>query len=283
MNGVDRASATHGEQATFTVDPEPFRVKGPVSLVRIPGRAGEDHDKAAAKEAVKGLTARMAQLQEILHASRSHAVLIVLQAMDAAGKDSTIRRCFGALNPQRCTTASFKQPTGREKRHDFLWRVHRKIPGRGTIGIFNRSHYEDVLVARVDGLVSRETWEKRYEHINRFERLLADESTVILKFYLHVSKDYQKRRLLRRLRRPDKRWKFNAADLEERKRWDDYMRAYEDLFSRCAAEWAPWYIIPSERRWYRDALICTVVTRTLERLNLRLPEPDIDPSSFDLH
>lgn len=263
---------------------EDFRVEPgtAVHLDRIASCVGEKEKKAEAKEETVRLQQRMLELQELLYAEGSRAVLIVLQAMDAAGKDSAIRRCFGPLNPHRCSTTSFKQPTESERAQDFLWRIHQHVPRRGTIAIFNRSHYEDILVPRVKMGMRRGQRERRYGHIVDFERLLVDEGTVILKFYLHVSKDYQRERLLRRLHRDDKRWKFQPGDLEERKWWDKYMATYQEIFQHCSTERAPWYIVPSERRWYRDLVIVTALASTLESMDLQLPVPSFDYRDSDI-
>jgi PPK2 family polyphosphate:nucleotide phosphotransferase len=226
------------------------------------------------------LLRRMQELQEILFAEGRHSLLIVLQAMDAAGKDSTIRHVFGPLNPQGCRVTGFKVPSEAERARDYLWRVHQETPGRGEIRVFNRSHYEDVLIVRVKNLVEEERWRRRYRHINEFERLLAEEGTTIRKFYLHISPEYQKERLQRRLDRPDKRWKFNPADLKERELWPEYRRAFEEALSKCSRPHAPWYVVPAERRWFRDLLVAQVVVETLTGLDLRYPEPDFDPESI---
>ena len=196
--------------------------------------------------------------------------------MDAGGKDGTIRSIMSGVNPQGVQVTSFKKPTAEELSHDFLWRIHRAVPPLGMIGIFNRSHYEDVLVVRVHNLVARSVWEKRYDQINDFERLLADNGVTILKFYLHISKDEQKKRLEARLDQPHKRWKFNPADLAERARWDDYMQAFETAFNQCSTESAPWYIVPANKKWYRNLVISQQIVETLAGLNLKYPEPAAD-------
>ena len=220
----------------------------------------------------------LSQLQELLYAEHKRKVLIVLQGIDTSGKDSTIRHVFGDVNPQGTKVANFKVPTEKELDHDYLWRVHPHTPGKGEIVIFNRSHYEDVLVVRVHGLVPEKVWKRRYDHINAFERLLADEGTTILKFFLNVSKEEQARRFLARLDRPEKRWKFNPGDLEEREYWDDYTKAYEEMLSRTSTDWAPWYVIPSDRKWYRNLVVASVIVKTLKNLEMQFPEevPEID-------
>lgn len=232
------------------------------------------------KQAAKGILAknieRLAKLQEVLYAEGKHALLIVLQAMDAGGKDGTIRSIMSGVNPQGVSVTSFKAPTAAELAHDFLWRVHEPVPLRGMIGIFNRSHYEDVLVVRVKNLVPKAIWQPRYEHINNFEQLLADSGVTILKFYLHITKEEQKKRLQARLDQPEKRWKFNPADLGERERWDDYMQAFEDVFEKCSTKAAPWYIVPANKKWYRNVVISETIIKTLESLDMKFPEPAAD-------
>jgi PPK2 family polyphosphate:nucleotide phosphotransferase len=238
--------------------------------------------KAAGRERLVELTARLEALQELLFAEHKHKVLIVLQAMDTGGKDGVIRRVFDGVNPQGVRVAAFKAPTPEELDHDFLWRIHRQTPRRGEIVIFNRSHYEDVLVVRVHSLVPEAVWSKRYRHINAFERMLADEGTVILKFFLHIDAEEQKKRLQARLDEPEKRWKFNPDDLKERALWPEYMRAYEEVLSRTSTAWAPWYIIPANRKWYRDLVVSTIITERLAALNMGFPEPTFDPAAITI-
>lgn len=234
--------------------------------------------KSDARELLKANLVRMAELQEMLYAQRKHSLLIVLQAMDAGGKDSTIRHVMDGFNPQGCHVHSFGVPTPKELAHDFLWRIHPHAPQRGQVSIFNRSHYEDVLVVRVNELVPKQVWQARYEHINAFERLLADSGVTIVKFFLYISKAEQKERFEDRLNRKDKQWKFNPGDLDTRARWDDYMRAFEDAISKCSTPWAPWYIVPANRKWYRNLVVSTILVEALESLNLSYPAPvkDID-------
>jgi len=229
--------------------------------------------KAEANELLARNRERLAALQEVLYAEGKHAVLIVLQAMDAGGKDGTIRSIMSGVNPQGVWVTSFKAPTPIELAHDFLWRVHHAVPPRGMIGIFNRSHYEDVLIARVKNLVPKKVWQTRYEQINNFEQLLVDNGVTILKFYLHISKEEQKERLQARLDKSNKRWKFNPADLKERARWDDYMQAFEDVFEKCSTKAAPWYIVPANNKWYRNMVISETIVKTLESLDMKYPEP----------
>jgi len=200
--------------------------------------------------------------------------------MDTSGKDSVIRHVFEGVNPQGVRVAGFKKPTPQELDHDFLWRVHQQAPGRGEVVIFNCSHYEDVLVVRVHQMAPEEVWSKRYDHINDFERLLADEGTIILKFLLYIDPEEQKDRLQSRLDEPNKHWKFNRTDLEGRKLWPEYIKAYEDAISMTSTKWAPWYIIPANRKWYRNLVVGTIIVETLEGLNMRYPEPGFDPAEI---
>jgi PPK2 family polyphosphate:nucleotide phosphotransferase len=213
-------------------------------------------------------------LQELLYAEQKHRVLVVLQAMDTGGKDGVIRHVFEGVNPQGVNVASFKVPTLEEQAHDFLWRAHKATPSLGEMVIFNRSHYEDVLVVRVHGYVTEKIWKKRYDQINEFERLLTESGTTILKFFLNIDKDEQKKRLQARLDDPTKIWKFRLGDLEDRKLWDDYMQAYEDALNKTSTEYAPWYVVPSNRKWYRDLVISTVLVETLKGLKMQFPAPE---------
>jgi PPK2 family polyphosphate:nucleotide phosphotransferase len=238
-------------------------------------KSEDELERLSAKE-----SARIAALQPVLYADASHALLIVLQGRDASGKDGTIRKVFSAVNPQGCTVSSFKQPTELELRHDFLWRVHNQIPPRGMIGIFNRSHYEDILVPRVHGLFPKKVWSKRYDQINDFERMLADNGVVQLKFMLHISRKEQKARFEERIADDTKNWKFRIGDLDDRKRWDDYTRAYRDILERTSTDWAPWYVVPADDNDVRNYLIARCIADTLESLDLEYPAPD--PSLADL-
>jgi PPK2 family polyphosphate:nucleotide phosphotransferase len=229
--------------------------------------------KGETKAELRRNTERLRELQAVLWAEGKHALLIVLQAMDAGGKDGTIRHVFGAVNPQGCQVTGFKVPSKEELAHDYLWRIHKATPKRGYMGIFNRSHYEDVLVVRVRNLVPEEVWQQRYEQINHFEKHLADNGTTILKFFLHISKEEQKERFEARLQDPGKNWKFSMGDVEDRAYWDDYMRAFEVALSRCSTPWAPWYIIPANRKWYRNLAVSRIILETLEKLDMRYPPP----------
>jgi PPK2 family polyphosphate:nucleotide phosphotransferase len=202
--------------------------------------------------------------------------------MDTGGKDGVIRTVFDGMNPSGVRVASFKVPTEQELSHDFLWRIHQQTPRKGEIAIFNRSHYEDVLVVRVHNLVSKDIWEKRFEHINNFERLLTDEGTTIIKFFLHISKDEQKERLQERLDIPEKQWKFSSGDLKERMLWEEYIKAFEDVLEKTSTKRAPWYIIPANRNWYRNWLISSILVEELKSLKMKYPEPEEDLSKIKI-
>jgi PPK2 family polyphosphate:nucleotide phosphotransferase len=232
--------------------------------------------KTEGKAQLPKLNEELETLQELLYAEGKHKLLIVLQAMDTGGKDGTIRHVFEGVNPQGVKVASFKVPTEEELAHDYLWRIHKHTPGKGEIVIFNRSHYEDVLVVRVHDLVPEEIWSKRYEHIRAFEKTLADEGTTILKFYLHIDKEEQKDRLQARLDEPNKNWKFSRGDLDERKLWDHYLAAFEEALEKTSTETAPWYVIPANRKWYRNLVISTIIIEKLKSLNMAYPEPEDD-------
>lgn len=247
---------------------------------RDPKESGQYGDREEVAQRLAELQQELTQLQELLYAENKHSLLIVLQAMDTGGKDGTIKHVMGIVNPQGCEVTSFKVPSPEESERDFLWRIHKATPARGNIGIFNRSHYEDVLVVRVHQLVPEKTWRARYAQINDFEKMLTANGTVILKLFLHISKDEQKKRLLERLEDPAKRWKFSEADVRERRYWDDYVRAYEDVFEECSTEWAPWYIISADRKWYRNLVVAEIVVNTLRSLNMKFPEPKVDVSSI---
>ncbi len=263
---------------------ELYRVK-PGTTVDLSQWPPDDHsafsgDKADGQKLLEKLNGKLEALQELLYAEGRRKLLIVLQAMDTGGKDGVIRSVFDGVNPQGVRVAAFKAPTANELAHDYLWRVHAQAPANGEMVIFNRSHYEDVLVVRVHHLVPDEVWSRRYEQINHFEKQLAEEGTVILKFFLHISKEEQKERLQARLDDPEKRWKFNVGDLGERARWGEYRRAYEDALSQTSTPWAPWYIVPADRKWYRDLVIGSVVVETLQALDMQYPATDVDPEKI---
>jgi len=234
-----------------------------------------DDGKAAAKTETEKLIARVSRLQERLYANGSRALLIVLQGMDTSGKDGTIRSVMSSVNPQGCKVVSFKSPSSKELAHDFLWRVHQEVPAKGYIGIFNRSHYEDVLITRVHGWVSEKVVKCRFDQIKEFESLLVENGTAILKFFLHISKGEQKERLEERIHDPEKRWKWNSGDLEERKLWVKYMEAFEDVISATSTDYAPWYIVPANRKWYRNLVVADRVVDALGAMKLKtLSEPE---------
>jgi PPK2 family polyphosphate:nucleotide phosphotransferase len=239
---------------------------------------GLDKDKALAELAK--LHERLIELQELLYADARHALLAVFQAMDGGGKDGTIGHVLGGVNPQGTRVASFKAPNAVELAHDFLWRIHQNLPRKGYLGVFNRSHYEDVLIVRVKNLAPPEVWQARYEQINAFERMLHAEGTRVVKFYLHISKRYQKETLQERLDDPTKQWKLSPDDVRERARWDDYQKAYEAALSECSTEHSPWYIVPAEHHWFRNLLVTKVLVESLEALDLKYPKPTYDPAKI---
>lgn len=242
--------------------------------------SGGYKDKEEGLKAASENVQKIAPLQERLYAEAKRSLLVVLQAMDTGGKDGTIEFVFSGVDPQGCQVTSFKAPTSTELSHDYLWRVHQNCPARGMIGIFNRSHYEDVLVPHVKGWITPAHTKKRFEHINAFERMLVDEGTTILKFMLHISKDEQKERLLARQQDKNKHWKFNPSDLDARKDWDKYMDVYEELIDVCSTEHAPWYIVPADRKWYRNIVVSEIIVKALEEMNPKFPKVEIDPRKF---
>jgi PPK2 family polyphosphate:nucleotide phosphotransferase len=245
-----------------------------------PDDTGDLNSKSKADKLLEQHREKLSTLQDLMYAEAKHSLLVVLQAMDAAGKDGTIRHIFTGVNPQGCQVTSFKKPSLEELKHDFLWRVHRATPARGMIGIFNRSHYEDVLVVRVHGNLSKNELKDRFQAINHFEDLLVENGTTILKFFLHISKDEQRDRLQARLDDPQKYWKVNPEDLKEREYWDDYMDAYEDVFRHCSRKHAPWYIIPANKKWYRNVAISEVIIEALNELEMKYPKPNFDVSKM---
>jgi PPK2 family polyphosphate:nucleotide phosphotransferase len=234
---------------------------------------GSFKDKDDAKPATKKNVAALRELQEVLYAEAERALLVVVQAMDTGGKDGAIKHVFHGVDPQGCRVTSFKVPTHLERAQDALWRHHLACPPKGIIGIHNRSHYETVLVERVKEIAPKTVWSKRYDHINAFERTLSDEGTTILKFFLHISKDEQKRRLEARLEDPHKNWKFNPQDLAERELWDHYQQAYEDALNHCSTEHAPWYVIPADKKWFRNWAVSDLIVKTLKELKPKYPSP----------
>ncbi len=236
--------------------------------------------KEEGKAEVLKLNQKLSDLQELLYAGQKHRLLVVIQAMDTGGKDGTIRAVFEGVNPQGVRVANFKAPSPVELAHDYLWRVHAQVPARGELVVFNRSHYEDVLVVRVHNLVPPEVWKKRYDQINEFERLLTEEGTTILKFYLHIDPDEQKKRLIERIEDPKKQWKFNPGDLEERKLWGQYMAAFEEMLEKTSTRDAPWYVIPADDNWYRNLAVASIIVKTLEDLKMKYPQPVEDIAQY---
>jgi len=258
------------------MDMDQFRVE-PGQRVKLPKWPTTAVDGAPSKEDAKiqtdELAARLLDLQQVLYARANHKLLVVLQGMDTSGKDGTIKHVFKMINPLGVRVANFKRPNNVELAHDYLWRVHHNAPANGDIAIFNRSHYEDVLVVRVHDLVPKNVWRRRYAHIRNWEQMLVDEDTIVRKFFLHISPDEQKARLQERLDNPAKHWKFEHGDIEERMYWDEYTAAYQDALSETSTEGAPWYVVPSDQKWFRNLVISTVLVETLESLNLSYPEP----------
>ena len=235
-----------------------------------------NEDKKDVAEKIARLSEKMSHLQQQLFAERKRSLLICLQALDAGGKDGVIKHVIGSMNPDGCRVANFKEPSQGELAHDFLWRIEAQTPKKGEVAIFNRSHYEDVLIVRVHNLVPREIWSKRFDAINDFERRHIENGTRILKFFLHISKEEQLKRFAQRLDDPAKRWKISEADYEEREYWDDYMRAYEDAIARCNTEESPWFVIPADHKWFRDLAISEIIVATMESMKIQVPQPTVD-------
>lgn len=249
---------------------------------RDPGDRLGLEGKEAAAPLVAGLIEELTAAQDRLWAEAARSVLLVLQGMDTSGKDGTIRHVFTGVNPQACRVAAFKVPTVTELAHDYLWRVHAVCPARGEIGIFNRSHYEDLVTVRVLGLEPKDVWGRRYRHVREFERTLADEGTTVVKVFLHISKKEQRERLQERLDDPGKRWKFELGDLETRRRWDELMAAYEEALTETSTEWAPWYVVPADHKWVRNVAVARLLVDALKRLDPRLPDPEEDLSGVEV-
>jgi len=271
LGGVDRregGAVTRGPRyPRHRVEPG-----GRLALAEVdPAQTGPYKKKKEVLKELETQRRRISELQERLYAENRQGLLVVLQAMDTGGKDGTIKHVFGGVNPQGCRVSSFKAPNPEEANHDFLWRYHKSAPARGRIGIFNRSHYEDVLVVRVKGLVEEGVWRERYALINAFERNLTRNGIAVLKFFLHISKDEQKRRLEARLANPDKRWKFSKNDIKERAFWDDYQAAFEDAINECSTEHAPWHVVPANKKWYRNLVVARTIADTLEAMDPRFP------------
>ena len=240
-----------------------------------PGATPLIDDREEAKKENPEVQKRLAELQELLFADHRYKLLVILQGMDTSGKDGTVRHVMSGFNPQSVRVVSFKKPTQEELDHDFLWRVHPKMPGCGEVTVFNRSHYEDVLVVRVHGLVPEDVWRKRYDQINEFERMLAENGTTILKFFLNISAEEQRERLQARIDDPKKHWKFQHGDIEERTLWPEYMRAYDDVLEKTSTKWAPWYVVPADRKWYRDFVVGRVIVEAMESLDMKYPVVDL--------
>jgi len=265
--------------SSVRIEPDEYRVtphaKVDLSKWSTSTTDGFDGNKQQGAALLPVLNERLADLQAMLYAESKRKLLIVLQGMDTSGKDGTIKHVFRIINPVGVKVKDFKRPNDVELAHDYLWRVHEHTPRNGRIVIFNRSHYEDVLVVRVNNLVPKTVWEKRFEHIRAFEKMLADEGTTIVKLFLHISKDEQRARLQERLDNPSKHWKFEHGDVAERAHWEDYTKAYEQAISETSTDYAPWYIIPSDRKWYRNLVISQLLINTLEALDMRYPEPAV--------
>ncbi len=260
----------------------PLKVEPPIRLRDFDPDFHAGLDKEATREQTTALCQRLAELQNLLYANADRAVLILLQGMDTSGKDGATKRLLEFVNPLEIEIANFKAPSAEELAHDFLWRVHQRVPRFGHIGVFNRSHYEDVLIVRVMKLQPERVWRARYEQINAFEKHLVENRVIVLKFFLHISKAEQAERLQERLSDKRKNWKFEAADLEMRARWAQFQHAYEDALNRCSTEWAPWHIVPADRKWYRDYVIARTVVAALEKLKLRWPRPRTDLSKIKI-
>lgn len=255
-----------------------FRVnpRDKIRLKDLDPRFRDGQEKKSALQKIEKLQKRMDELQFQLYAENKRSLLICLQAPDAGGKDGVVRHVFSAMNPQGCRVVSFKQPTPEELAHDFLWRIEHQTPRRGEVVIFNRSHYEDVLVVRVHHLILKKIWSERYGQINEFERRLAANSTHILKFFLHISKEEQLERFKQRLDDPARHWKISESDYLEREYWDDYQSAYEDAINNCSTDDAPWFVIPSDRKWFRNLAISEIIVETMERFGMKLPAPTVN-------
>jgi PPK2 family polyphosphate:nucleotide phosphotransferase len=255
-------------------DPHVLTPGQPAKLSDLSSRGKDfcdDRDKAEAE--FFALREELAEWQHRLYAEGRRKLLVILQATDAGGKDGAIRHVFRGVNPQGVQVTPFKAPSKEELDHDFLWRVHKAVPGAGMLGVFNRSHYEDVLVVRVDRLAPEEVWRARYEQINQFEKLLHDSGTTVLKFFLHISRKEQKERFLKRIKNPAKNWKFSHEDLEKRKQWDAYQEAFNEMLTRCTTSWAPWRVVPADQKWYRNYYVCRTIVKTLRHMEPQYPRP----------
>ena len=254
-----------------------------INLQRLsPNYDGGINEKEAEYILMQNLKKRMSELQYKLYADKRKALLIVLQGIDTSGKDSTIRHVISAFNPQSCTVTPFKEPTAEEVSYDFLWRIHKRVPAKGKIAVFNRSHYEDIIQPRVHKIVQKSIWSQRYRHINEFERCLSENGTKIIKFFLHISKEEQRKRLEERIKDPSKQWKISQRDIMERKFWKSYMVAYQEIINKCSNMWAPWYIIPANKKWFRNFAVGLIIVNTLEGMKPKFPKPIIDLSRFTI-
>jgi len=262
---------------------QPIKILSPIRLKDFNPDSHEGLDKDETREKSLKLCQRIGELQELLHANSNRALLIVLQGMDTSGKDGAARRVLEFVNPAGVETANFKSPSSEELAHDYLWRIHKAVPRYGNIGVFNRSHYEDVLIVRVMKLQPAPVWRRRYEQINAFEKHLVANNVVVLKFFLHVSREEQARRLKARIQDSRKNWKFELADLKMRAQWGQFQKAYEDAISKCATHYAPWFIVPADRKWYRDYVIAKTVVKALEEMNLKWPRPREDLSKIQIN
>jgi PPK2 family polyphosphate:nucleotide phosphotransferase len=255
----------------------------PGSKLRLKDRDADDtFGKKRNDKAHQKTLDRLRELQHLLYADKRYGLLIVLQALDAGGKDGTIGHVMSGVNPQGCQVTSFKAPTGEELSHDFLWRIHKAVPSRSMIGIFNRSHYEDVLIVRVHSLVPKEVWQKRYQQINDFEQMLTENGVIILKFFLHISRDEQRKRFEARIQDSSRNWKLSLPDFEERQHWDDYTEVYEDALRKCSTSHAPWYVIPANKKWFRNQVVAELIVQALDGMKLKYPAPTVDISKVKL-
>lgn len=264
----------------------PFRIRPgqKVDLNEFPTRDEDLYpmEKSEGKDLMKDFEDEIDDLQTQFYAEGKHRLLVVFQAMDTGGKDGTIRKVFETMDPQGVRCPAFKKPSSKELSRDFLWRIHKEVPGDGEVVIFNRSHYEDIIAVRVREIFPESVWSKRYEHIMNFEKMLVDEGTTIVKIFLHISKEEQKERLQDRLDEPDKNWKFNPGDLEDRALWDDFMAAYSDVLGKTSTEDAPWYVIPADRKWYRNLIVGRIIIETMKGLDMKYPDVDFDPNSIKI-
>jgi PPK2 family polyphosphate:nucleotide phosphotransferase len=255
---------------------QPFRIEKKVKLRDFDPAYTHDLDKETARPKTLAFCERIGELQHLLYANARRSVLVLLQGMDASGKDGTARRVLEFVNPAGVETANFKVPSAEERAHDYLWRVHKAVPRYGNIGVFNRSHYEEVLIVRVFKFKPEAAWKQCYDQINDFERMLTENGVVLLKFFLHISKDEQAERFRARLDDPRKNWKFNLDDLKIREHWDDFQKAYEDVLNRCSTSYAPWHLVPANHKWYRDYVVARTVARAMEDLKMKWPAPALD-------